>query len=109
MFSILGKNSCTPAGSTFSDLFSQIPISTGSPANAADRWRWIKPTTPNGILDTWNKQPTAARDTLVRRTLEQDARRFSLISHFASPSPILLEPFPAIPLPVWVWDNEDRP
>ena len=109
MFSILGSNSCTPAGSNFSDLFPQIPFSTGGLANTVNRWTWIKPTTPNGILDTWNKQPTTNRDLLVRRTLEQDARRFSLISHFASPSPIPLDPFPTIPLPVWVWDNEDMP
>jgi hypothetical protein len=109
MFSILGKNSSTPAGLNFSDLFPQLPVSTGSLANTADRWTWIKPTTPNGILDTWNKQPIATRDMLVRRTLEQDARRFSLISDFASPSLIPLGPIPAIPLPVWVWDNEDVP
>ena len=109
IFSILGSNSCTPAGRNFSDLFPQIPVSTGSLSNTANRWTWIKPTTPNGILDTWNKQTTASRDTLVRRTLEQYARRFSLISYFPSPSPIPLGPLPSIPLPVWVWDNEDVP
>jgi hypothetical protein len=109
MFSILGKNSSTPSGLNFSDLFPQLPVSTGSLANTADRWTWIKPATPNGILDTWNKQPIATRDMLVRRTLEQDARRFSLISDFVSPSLIPLGPIPAIPLPVWVWDNEDVP
>jgi hypothetical protein len=109
MFSILGKNSSTPAGLNFSDIFPQIPVSTGSLANTANRWVWINPTNPNGILDTWNKQPLATRDMLVRRTLEQDARRFSLISDFASPSSIPFDPLPAIPLPVWVWDNEDVP
>jgi hypothetical protein len=109
MFSILGENSSTPAGLNFSDLFPQIPFATGNLANTVDRWIWIKPTTPNGILDTWNKQPLATRDMLVRRTLEQDARRFSLISNFASPSSIPFDPLPAIPLPVWVWDNEDVP
>jgi hypothetical protein len=99
MFSILGKNSSTPAGLNFSDLFPQIPISTGSLANTADRWTWIKPATPNGILDTWNKQPFGIRDTLVSRKLGEDARRFSIISNFANP----------LPIPVLVWDNEDVP
>ena len=102
LFSILGSNSCTPAGMNFSDLFPQFPTSTGNLANTANRWIWIKPTTINGILDTWNNQPTSTRDTLVRRTLEQDARRFSLISHFPHPPPT-----PVVPLPVWVWDSED--
>jgi hypothetical protein len=101
MFSILGKNSSTPAGLNFSDLFPQIPISTGSLANTADRWTWIKPATPNGILDTWNKQPFGIRDTLVTRKLGEDARRFSIISSFASPLPIAI--------PVLVWDDEDVP
>ena len=102
MFSVLGENSCTPSGIRFSDLFPQFPVPTGSLTNTADRWTWIRPTTTNGILDTWNKLPTATRDTLVRRTLEQDARRFSLISHFPHPLPT-----PVVALPVWVWDNED--
>jgi hypothetical protein len=101
MFSILGKNSSTPAGLNFSDLFPQIPVSTGSLANTADRWTWIKPATPNGILDTWNKQPFGMRDTLVTRKLGDDARRFSIISNFASPLPIAI--------PVLVWDDEDVP
>jgi hypothetical protein len=101
MFSILGKNSSTPAGLNFSDLFPQIPVSTGSLANTADRWTWIKPATPNGILDTWNKQPFGIRDTLVTRKLGDDARRFSIISNFASPLPIAI--------PVLVWDDEDVP
>jgi hypothetical protein len=101
MFSVLGENSCTPSGLKFSDLFSQFPLPTGSLANTADRWIWIQPTTPDGILDTWNKHPTATRDTLVGATLEWDARRFSLISHY--PVPLVISPV----FPVWVWDNED--
>ena len=113
MFSILGENSCTPSGLDFIDIFpiayvtippmvTPIPVMTGSLANTANRWDWIKPFTSDGILDTWNKQPTATRDTLVGRTLEWDARRFSLISHFPHPLPT-----PVVALPVWVWDNED--
>jgi hypothetical protein len=104
MFSVLGENSCTPSGLDFSDLFPKFPVPTGSLANTAHRWTWIRPTTANGILDTWNKHPIANRDTLVRRTLEQDARRFSMISHFPHPLPT-----PVVALPVWVWDNEDVP
>jgi hypothetical protein len=99
MFSILGENSSTPAGLNFSDLFPQIPVSTGSLANTANRWVWINPTTPNGILDTWNKQPFGTRETLAGSKLGFDARRFSIISNFASP----------LPLPVLVWDSEDVP
>jgi len=101
MFSVLGENSCTPSGLKFSDLFPQLPTPTGSLANTVNRWDWIKPATPDGILDTWNKHPVATRDTLVARTLEYDARRFSLISHY--PVPLIISPV----LPVWVWDDED--
>ena len=99
IFSYLSKNSCTPGGGDFRDMF---PV--GVLSNTADRWMWIKSTTTNGILDTWNNLPEANRESLVVRTIEQDARRFSLISHFASPLPV-----PVVPLPVWVWDNEDVP
>lgn len=102
MFSVLGKNSSTPSGFDFSDFFPQFPSPTGSLPNTADRWTWIKPTTIGGILDTWNYEPVARRELLVGRYLEEDARRFSLISHFGSPAPLLV-----IPLPVWVWDHED--
>lgn len=104
MFSVLGTNSCMPSGLDFRDLFLQLPVPTGSLSNTADRWTWIQPTTSDGVLDTWNKHPTATRETLVRRTIEQDARRFSLISHFPRPLPT-----PVVALPVWVWDNEDVP
>jgi hypothetical protein len=73
MFSILGKNSSTPAGLNFSDISPQIPVSTGSLANTANRWVWINPTTPNGILDTWNKKPLATRDMLVRHSRQASA------------------------------------
>lgn len=104
MFSVLGKNSCTPAGIDFSDLFPQFPLpAAGSLANTADRWLWIQPATAGGILDTWNKLPTAARDALVRSNLELDARRFSRVHQIAYQFPTYLY------LPIWVWDNEDVP
>jgi hypothetical protein len=114
MFSVLGQNSCTPSGLDFLDVFpitfvhippmtTPVAVMTGSLASTTDRWIWIEPGTLDGILDTWNKHPLAARDSLVRNTLEQDARRFSRVHQIAYQFPNYLY------LPIWVWDNEDVP
>lgn len=99
IFSVRATNSCTPSGGDFRVMFPGKQLS-----NTGDRWNWIKPTTLDGVMDAWNKHPEPDRETLVRRALEQDARRFSLISHFPHALPT-----PVVALPVWVWDDEDVP
>jgi hypothetical protein len=45
---------------------------------ATDRWDWIKPTTPTGILNTWNTAPIATKHSYVYGYLTTDAKRFAL-------------------------------
>jgi hypothetical protein len=104
MFSILGTNSCTPAGLDFTALFdvSTLPRSTppkplGNLAVAADRWVWIQPGTAGGILDTWNTQPMARKLSLSGDSLKSDAMRFSTFSKVSTLIPILS------------WDDADIP
>lgn len=42
------------------------------------RWDWIKPSTPTGILNTWNTAPIATKHRHVYAHLTQDAKRFAL-------------------------------
>lgn len=86
VFDHMAKNSCYPLGGDFNDMFP-----SGNLSDTFDRWDWIKSSTPNGILDTWNSMPEPDRETLVRKTLFADAYRFSLV-----------------PLPVYVWDFMDE-
>lgn len=104
MFSVLGKNSCSPAGLNFTDLFdvAYLPRSTppkplGNLANAANRWTWINSGTPGGILDTWESEPLARKLSLSGDSMKSDAERFSIFSG------------PSSPVPVLSWDDLDVP
>lgn len=97
MFSLLGANPCSPSGADFSDIFPQIPLSTGSLTNTADRWTWIDPSTAGGIMDTWTKEPILRKLALVEAFQIDDATRFSIVHQL---SPVL---------PILVWDDEDIP
>lgn len=95
MFTILGKNSCTPSGLDFSDMY---PLFSGSLANRAHRWSWIDPATPGGVLQTWNLEPMVRKIALVRLPLNIDAERFSWLSRNLTTA-----------VPVLCWDDEDIP
>jgi hypothetical protein len=95
MFSILGKNSCSPSGLDFPDLF---PASTGNLANTTDRWTWIQPGTPGGILDTWNTEVLSRKLSLTGDALKADAERFSTFSNLTGTV-----------IPILSWDDEDIP
>ena len=104
IFSVLGKNSCSPSGLDFTDLFdvAYLPRSTppkpmGNLANAANRWTWIDSGTPGGILDTWETETLARKLSLSGDSLKSDAERFSLFSG------------PSSPVPVLSWDHLDVP
>ena len=103
MFSVLGKNSSSPQGLNFTDIFdlytwarSSPPKPLGNLADAANRWEWIRPETSNGILDTWNSQPLSRKLSLSVDSLKNDSLRFSILSQF----PLL---------PILSSDDEDVP
>lgn len=102
MFSVLGKNPCTPSGLDFMDLFPLTPppvaLPSGNLADATDRWTWIKASTPGGILDTWNSEPFARKSSLTDVPLRDDAQRFSFFSAGGGPA-----------TPIQCWDHEDTP
>ena len=101
IFSVLGKNPWTPSGLDFTDLFPlsppPLPLPTGNLADAADRWTWVRASTPEGSLDTWNSEPASRKFGLTLVPLRQDALRFSLFSTGG----------PAIP--IRCWDDQDTP
>jgi hypothetical protein len=70
-FTYLATNPCTPSGGNFKAMFP-----AGTLSNTVDRWNWIRASTPNGILDTWNTLPQANRAAFVGSTLKSDATRF---------------------------------
>ena len=103
IFSVLGKNPCTPSGLDFTDLFPLTPpplsLPSGNLADAADRWTWIKASTPGGILDTWNSEPSSRKFSLTGVPLWQDAQRFSLFSTLGTTI--------GADIPILCWDHED--
>jgi hypothetical protein len=117
IFSILGKNSCTPSGKDFSELFRQpfMPppssdvitpgapplLPTGSLANTADRWHWIRPETQDGILDTWTSEGLTRKLLLTDSPMRSDGHRFSVLSAASVPTGTLV--------PIRCWDDDDNP
>lgn len=101
MFSVLGKNPCTPSGLDFIDLFPLTPppvsLPSGNLADATDRWTWIMASTPGGILDTWDLEPFSRKYSLTVVPLRDDAQRFSFFSTGGPATPIQC------------WDHEDTP
>jgi hypothetical protein len=92
MFTVLAKNSMSPFGDDFRDLYP----ATKSLANTADRWDWIQPTTATGVLNTWNTAPIAAKHAFTYSYLVDDGKRFSSMKYVTLipgyPSPTLIPP-----------------
>jgi hypothetical protein len=73
----------------------------------ADRWDWIKPSTPTGILNTWNTAPIATKRGYVYGHLTTDAKRFSLakITSFDTSTNSIV----TVHLPIKCNDDKDIP
>lgn len=92
-----------PLGDDFRDLFpapKQMTYKT-------DRWDWIKPSTPTGILSTWNTAPIATKHAYVYSYLTSDAMRFSLV-RVTTIDPITSSLI-TFPLPIFCNDDKDVP